>query len=462
MPPIVPSPTHLRTAPTVMITPDAELLQRFAKNEDQEAFTQLVTRHINLVYSTAVRRLSGDAHLAQDVTQAVFNDAARRAQVLVNYRVFSSWLYTSTCFASAKAIRAEQRRRKYEREAHFMDDLLNNSVDDAEWIRLRPFLDEAMQELKAQDRDALLLRFFEAKNFSEIGERLKLTENAARMRVERALEKLRAKLAPYGITSTAAALGGTLAFHAVSAAPAGLVSLVTTAAVSSAAAGSLSLFQWLALNKAVTVFSAALLSVTSVGLRLEQRQQATLGAERVELSDQRGRAMQLRKELAQLTRSATEVATFLQDDAELERLKTEAASLRLRPQSVGTDQLNGSAQTPTRRTPATSVFDISQLDRKPTLKLQAKPKYPFDLRSAGVSGQATVSFVVDREGIVRELKIVDATHKGFEQAAREAVPRWKFAPGMKDGKPVSTRMVLPMLFVAPTEQQPVAPDNTWF
>lgn len=457
MPPLAHAAVLSSIDPATRARPDAELLQRFAQNGDQAAFTLLVARHANLVYSVALRRLSGDAHLAQDVTQSVFNDTARKARALATHRILSSWLYTSTCYTAAKAVRGEQRRRKRERESSIMQDVLNHSEADAEWNRLRPVLDQAMQELKAEDREALLLRFFEAKNFSEVGRHLRLSENAARMRVDRALEKLRAKLAPFGITSTAAALGGTLGLHAVSAAPASLVSLVTTAAVSSTAAtGGLSLLQWLALHKAVAVSSAALLTVTTAGLHREQRKQAGLEQELAALGNPSVLEAGLHKEVEALARRATEIASLRRDDSELERLKNEATALRSFLQGVRTDTPLPKLQ----HTPAApqSPFDPRELDRKPALKQQPRPKYPIELRQAGVSGQATVSFVVDPNGTVTDVKVVDATHKGFEYAASQAVQSWTFEPGMKEGRPVSARMTVPMVFSLTAPKS----DPAWF
>ncbi|HEY1111352.1 MAG TPA: sigma-70 family RNA polymerase sigma factor, partial [Opitutaceae bacterium] len=220
---------------------DSDLLRRWAARRDEAAFGELVRRHVDLVYGCALRRLAGDAHLAKDVTQLVFCDLARRAGGLAERAVLGGWLHTSTRFAAAKAVRGEQRRRAREEAAFAM-----NANDDAaiNWERLRPVLDEAIDELGEQDREAVVLRFFEERSFAEIGARLHLTENAARMRVERALEKLRARLGRRGIGSTVAALGVALAGNAVLAAPVGLAGAVTTSAVASATTAGMAL-TWL-------------------------------------------------------------------------------------------------------------------------------------------------------------------------------------------------------------------------
>src|SRR5215469_4014083 len=100
------------------MTPDCELLREFARTNSEDAFAELVKRHLNLVYSAALRQVNGDAHLAKDIAQTVFTDLARKARSLAGRENLSGWLYTSTHFAAAKIIRGESRRR--DREANFM------------------------------------------------------------------------------------------------------------------------------------------------------------------------------------------------------------------------------------------------------------------------------------------------------------------------------------------------------
>jgi len=170
---------------------DSELLRQYAVTHSEGAFTELVRRHVNLVYSSALRQVNGDTHLAQDVTQTVFANLARKASALSQREVLTGWLYTSTHFAAAKAVRTERRRNAHEHEAHIMQELTRSPAPDFEWQQLRPVLDEVMHELNDLDRDAVLMRYFESRPLAEIGLRLGLSESAARKRVDRALEKLR-------------------------------------------------------------------------------------------------------------------------------------------------------------------------------------------------------------------------------------------------------------------------------
>jgi RNA polymerase sigma factor (sigma-70 family) len=214
-----------------------ELLQRYVACRSEQAFADLVAQHIDLVYSAALRQVNGDAATAQDVTQAVFTDLAHKAPRLTRHTSLTGWLYTSTRFLASKARRADQRRRAREQEAHTMNQLLHPTDPDPSWDDLRPVIDDVMHELSGSDREAVLMRYFERRPLAEIGIRLGLTENAARMRVERALDKLRDALARRGVTSTLSVLALVLCERAVSAAPAGLTLQVAHTATATAAAG---------------------------------------------------------------------------------------------------------------------------------------------------------------------------------------------------------------------------------
>lgn len=215
-----------------------ELLRRYVADRSDAAFAELVSQHINLVYSAALRQVNGDSAAAQDVTQAVFTDLARKAPALALHTSLTGWLYTSTRYLAANARRTENRRRAHEQEAHAMNLILESAPPDPAWQELRPLLDEAMHQLSPADREAVLLRYFERLPLAQIGAKLGLSENTARKRVDRAIEKLRAVLAKRGITSSITALAAILTERAVAAAPAGLAGRISVAAVASAATGS--------------------------------------------------------------------------------------------------------------------------------------------------------------------------------------------------------------------------------
>lgn len=216
---------------------DHELLRRYVEDRSEGAFAELVKRRVNLVYSVAVRQCGGDAHLAEDVTQKVFADLARKASELAERPVLSGWLYRSAQFAAADIVRSERRRRVREQENQLMNEISaggHGADGPADWDKVRPVIDEAMGELAEADRDAVALRFLEEKSFAEIGRALGLSEDTARKRVERALDKLHGGLAKRGVTSTTAALGLAIGGQAACAAPAGLVAAVAGAALAGA------------------------------------------------------------------------------------------------------------------------------------------------------------------------------------------------------------------------------------
>ena len=248
---------------------DAELIRRSTEEQSEVAFAELVQRHVPLVYSAALRRLAGDAHAAADVTQLVFTALARQAPSLGQCRVLPGWLYATTRNVAVDFIRSEHRRRAREQEAHAMHELDSASPPPA-WEQLRPLLDEVMDQLDRNDREAVLLRFFARRSFSEIGHALNVTEDAARMRVDRALEKLRTLLARRGATSTGAALGLLLTSQAATAAPAGIAGTVTSAALQSAAAAgpALTFLELMSTTKIVAATGLAL--VFAIGFAVHE------------------------------------------------------------------------------------------------------------------------------------------------------------------------------------------------
>ena len=217
---------------------DSTLLRRYVDDRSEAAFAELVRRRVNLVYAVALRQVAGDTQLAEDVTQKVFVDLARKARALADRPVLSGWLYRSAQFAASDIVRSERRRRSREQETFAMNETSANFGDGPDdWDKLRPVLDELMQELSDEDRDAVALRYFEGRPFAEIGARLSLAEDSARKRVERALDKLHSALARRGVTSTTAALGLALANQVAAAAPAGLAATVTGAALAGTGTG---------------------------------------------------------------------------------------------------------------------------------------------------------------------------------------------------------------------------------
>ena len=184
---------------------DATLLHRYAAEKSEAAFAALVQRHVDLVYGAALRRTGGDAHLAADVAQQVFTAVARDAGRLARHPALSAWLHTATRNAALNLMISENRRRARERQAVELEAVTAGAAPAPEWERVRAVIDAAIDELSEPDRVAVVMRFLERHPFARIGAALRISEDAARMRTDRALEKLRSALARRGITSTATA-----------------------------------------------------------------------------------------------------------------------------------------------------------------------------------------------------------------------------------------------------------------
>ena len=174
---------------------DAQLLRRYADDRSDAAFTELVRRHLNLVYRSALRQCAGDRHRAQDVAQAVFTELARRAGSLAGHPRLAGWLHTTTHHVASALHRSERRRLQREKDAHMIEPPAPSQESSEAWERVSPVVDGILRGLGQLDREAILLHFFEGRTFAEVGARLALREDAARMRVTRALEKLRLGLA---------------------------------------------------------------------------------------------------------------------------------------------------------------------------------------------------------------------------------------------------------------------------
>lgn len=212
---------------------DWELLQRFRKFGDQDAFAEVVRRHIDLVWAAAFR-ISGNADLARDIAQTVFSDLARKAPKLSEQTVLTGWLHRAATFATCRALRDAARRTMRERQAMQMQSLQPNSEEDEKVQHLLPLLDETIGELAEPDRETILLRYFGKKSLAEIGATFGISEDAAQKRLARALERLRSHFRRRGFQTSAAFVTAALGVAGAQAAPSGIAA--TVAAGSAAAA----------------------------------------------------------------------------------------------------------------------------------------------------------------------------------------------------------------------------------
>ena len=213
-----------------------ELLQKYAQHGDQRAFAQVVSEHVDMVYSACLRQV-GDKHLAEEVTQAVFVILARKAGTLGDHIVLGAWLHKTARYAALNALKIERRRKIHERKAAEMAMELRNSGPG--WVGLEPVLDECIARLPETDRAAIVLRFFQKRSVADVGSVLGVSEDAAGMRISRALDKLRAFFTRRGVAVSSALIGSLILRNAVQAAPIGLHSAIAAeaAAVGSASIG---------------------------------------------------------------------------------------------------------------------------------------------------------------------------------------------------------------------------------
>jgi RNA polymerase sigma factor (sigma-70 family) len=214
---------------------DITLLREYAERDSEEAFATLVSRHVNKVYSVALRH-TRSVHQAEEITQAVFVILAQKARHLGKRVILSGWLYQTARLTAVTFIRSEIRRARREQEA-LMETLSNENESDG-WPQIAPLLDAAMAGLSETDRHAVVLRFFDGKSMKEVGAVLGGSEDAAKMRVNRAVEKLRTFFARRGVALSVAALTTVISSNSVQAAPAVLAKSITAVAMTKGVAAS--------------------------------------------------------------------------------------------------------------------------------------------------------------------------------------------------------------------------------
>jgi RNA polymerase sigma factor (sigma-70 family) len=319
----------------MLASDDTELLREYALRNSETAFATLVSRHLDMVYATALRH-TGNHHQAQEIAQAVFVILARKARSLSPKTVLAGWLFQTARLTAANYMRAEIRRARREQEAYMQS---NPSEDSSEgWRQIIPLLNELVGSLREKERNAIVLRFLQGKEYKEVAAAMGGSEAAAQMRVSRALEKLRAMFAKRGVAVTAVALGGMIGACGTQAAPLGLAAKVTataahgaslTASTLSVVEGTVKVMAWTKARLAVGAGVVALLAVqyhqNSVQARNLAAAQESLSAVKSEFAAQEARIA----ELDQQTASVLE--TRNSQDGELKRLRARRKAERSTP-----------------------------------------------------------------------------------------------------------------------------------
>jgi RNA polymerase sigma factor (sigma-70 family) len=267
------------------MTSDLDLLGQYGRQNSQDAFAELVRRHLNLVYSAALRQVRSP-QLAEEVAQSVFADLARNSSGLKADTILTAWLYQVTRHTAIDVVRRESRRQARESAAAEMADMNSTASD---WLPVEPLLDEAMDTLDTTDRIAVLLRYFENKSLREIGATLGTSDDAAQKRVSRAVERLREFFAKRGVTVGASGLAVALSSNAVQAAPIGLAAGISSATLAAAATGTGATFTWWKLMTTSKLQAAIIgvVVVAGVATPLIIRHQAKLRRENQPSREQR-------------------------------------------------------------------------------------------------------------------------------------------------------------------------------
>lgn len=252
---------------------DISLLRVYTEQDSEEAFAVLVTRHVNKVYSVALRYTRSPDY-AEEITQAVFVILAKKSRKLGQNVILSGWLYQAARLTALAFMRGEIRRTHREQEAYMQT--VSNETESDIWPQIAPLLDAAMAGLSDTDRHAVVLRFFDGRSMSEIGAALGASEDAAKMRVNRAVEKLRRFFAKRGVVLSVAALAAAISANSVQAAPAALAQTATAVAIAKGAAvststltlikGAMKIMAWTKAKTAVVTGVAVVLAATSISL----------------------------------------------------------------------------------------------------------------------------------------------------------------------------------------------------
>jgi RNA polymerase sigma factor (sigma-70 family) len=443
------------------MTDDAELLRRYTQDRSDDAFAELVRRHVDLVYSSALRQTWGNHHRAQEVTQMVFVNLARKASALLRHPVLPAWLHRSSHLAALELCRKEGRRQRYENAVAAESAIHEQPRETAEWEEVRPVLDEAINRLDEGDRQAIVLRYFANRPFAEVGKRLKLSENAARMRVERALEKLHALLASRGIRSSASALAVALTGHAITAAPAGVALASASAAMAIGGGTSLAWAAFMTTAKLPLGLTAAILVGGTAFIAYQQQSSTKTAAEIAALSQQNEKIASLIENNQRLKASAEQTRNLISEDAGVPALQAAVREAEGRAVSTNGSGARIRAKRLTKLDAGQAVFDVSKLDKAPVVVGQHTPAYPATMRNAGTEGTATIDFLVGSDGQVYNANAVSSTDPAFADAAVEAVSQWVFKPGQLAGQSVNTHMQVPIVFTI-SRDSPQPGANTWF
>ncbi len=397
------------------MTETQQLLAAYVEEGSETAFRELVSRYVNLVYTTALRLAGGDAHLAQDVVQTVFLQLAQNARKLSRESSLGGWLHRTTCNVASKAMRTERRRLERETQALLMN--AQTQPTEARMETIAPILDEAINQLGEEDRKAILLRFYEVSDFRTVGMALGSNEDAARMRVNRALEKLQGILKRKGVAYSTAALGTLLTTGAVNAAPSGLALTVSGVALANAAGGvgaTVGVIQFMTTTK-LGIAGAIVIAGLAGGLALKQRQETELRAQ-YERQQRQIEEQQLEIESLKQRPMSTVSERSLSDDERTELLRLRGQIGVLRREVVDLEKMNKQKVVPSPQPVETAQVnqreEIDKATRARNINTAKRWVLAFHMHAASNQGVYPASFE-EAAKTVEEVPDAEAT-QGFE------------------------------------------------
>jgi RNA polymerase sigma factor (sigma-70 family) len=360
---------------------DSALLREYVERDSQDAFATLVTRHVNMVYSVALRH-TRNPHQAEEITQVVFAILAQKSRQLGKRVILSGWLYQTARLTAANFLRSEIRRTRREQEAH-MQVALNETEADV-WPQIAPLLDSAIAGLNETDRDAVVLRFFDGKSMKEVGSALGASEDAVKMRVNRAVKRLRKFFARRGVSLGAGAVTAALSTLAVQAAPAGLAVKISTAVFAGTAFTTSSTIIAVTKTVAMTTLQKAIVATTVallVGVGASEAllvsrlraQNRTLQQRQSPLDEQIKELQRERDGTAnRLAALADEMQTMKGNSVELLKLRNEVGQLR-RQAALDKAKKKSPAEAVAKVMNDSSAIELARVQIRQTLKNRYAP-----------------------------------------------------------------------------------------
>ncbi len=407
--------------------PEAELFSEFVAHGGETVFAEIVRLHVNFVFATALR-LVGNRPLAEEVTQDVFLALARQAKKLKWDKTLAGWLYQTTLNQARMRLRSELRRSRWENAASKFS--LAAAEGESVWATALPLLDEALLDLPAADRLALLLHYFEQKPYGEVGRVLGVGEDAARKRVDRTLDRLSDWFRKHGFTLPVASVAAGLAVESSQTATAALVSQIVAASTAIPVAGALTVFGLVMASTNLKIAGVVIIGALALSLRHRFTTEKPSASEAVVTPT-------VTKETTIPDNTSRSVSAIPRNSAIAHAAQTKAQSLMERinsgDQTVSLlTQEQAEAFLAKNKTNAESLVTAYQVTRNTNYLRQAAALYPNDPSVLlGVIGHDL--FPEDRRSWLDRLKVNDPENAlGYYFSAKDYLEKKDYSSAFKD------------------------------